>query len=273
MAEPGTSTAGSPASIADANATHLKLPTFVALDAPTWFFRAEVSFRIHRTPTTRQADHVIAALPEDIFIKVSKYLRENPDISYSEIKNHLLSRFAESAASRAAKIRALSLQPLGEDDPVDAWNELENLAAMDPPVDMLKELFLARLPSHIRSALPKAAETDTQTLAKQAKDLMEAHAAASPPSAAYQADQETATPDDNPDPDDVSYAKANQTYLPRYKASTIKNQWYTNPRQQQTPYQPQPYKFTCWYHMQFGPRARNCINGCTFSKNLPSGHK
>ena len=203
MANPAAATPGPSSVPDDANSTHLRLPAFVALDASTWFLRTEVSFRLHKTPATRQADHVIAALPEDVFIKVSKFLRDNPDLSYSELKSHLLTRFTESAASRAAKIRALSLQPLGDDDPVDAWNELENLASTEPPVDMLKELFLARLPSHIRSALPKAAETETHALAKQAKHLMEAHAAAAPPSAAYQADQT----EEPPEPaEDVSYA-------------------------------------------------------------------
>ena len=139
MAPPQLPAAGPAADAqqADANATHLKLPTFVALDAATWFLRAEISFRLHRTPESRKTDHVLASLPEEIFVKISRFLRDNPDVTYADLKAFLLGRFTDSAAHRAAKIRSLSTQPLGDEDPLDAWNEIQTLASLHPPVDIL----------------------------------------------------------------------------------------------------------------------------------------
>ena len=139
-------------------ATSLRLPTFSSLDAPTWFKRVEVQFRIHRIREPRKTEYVLAALPEEVFSQIASLLDTDDDLDYNTLKEFLLDRFTPSAASRAAKIRALSLQPLGEQKPSAAWTEIRALATLAPPVDMLREMWLSRLPSHIRAALPKASE-------------------------------------------------------------------------------------------------------------------
>ena len=220
----------------------LKLPTFSPLDAPTWFKRVEVQFRLHRIRDDRKADHVLAALPEEVFSQIASLLDTDEDLDYKTLKENLLDRFTPSAASRAAKIRSLSLQPLGEQKPSAAWTEIRALANLHPPVDMLREMWLCRLPPHIRAALPKAAEDPIDVLARKADDLMDAHTAAN--HRAYLAES-----------DDEAYADA----------ATARR--FTR-RQAPKMYDEKTPPPVCKFHRRFGAAARNCAKGCTWPKNL-----
>ena len=264
-------------------ATHsLKLPPFIALDAPTWFKRIEVQFRIHNIRSNRKADHVLAALPEDVFAKITSQLDVEEAIDYDDLKKTLLKKFTPSAASRAERIRQLSFESLGEQKATDAWIEMEALAKLSPPLDMLKELWLCRLPAHIRAALPNAAETPTAELAEKAQHLIEAYNSASTTKAsAFQMEDEN----------DEMQAAAQRSRFPQRQFQPSQRQFQPPQRQFQPPQrqfqppqrqvQPPQRQFqpktqqnpppVCWYHTTFGSAANNCQEGCTWPKNARNG--
>ena len=277
-----------------AAAHSLKLPPFIALDAPTWFKRIEVQFRIHHIRQNRKADHVLAALPEDVFSKITSQLDDENAIDYNELKDLLLKKFIPSAASRAEKIRQLSFEALGEQKATDAWVEMEALAKLSPPLDMLKEIWLCRLPAHIRAALPNAAETPTAELAERAQHLIEAYNCASnKKNIAFQMD-------DGEDEEELQAAAQKA----RFPQSNFQRQFQPPQRQTQPPqrqFQPPQRQFqppqrhfrrqhqpqrefqppqhhlqktpptVCWYHTTFGNAAYNCQEGCTWPKNAKNG--
>ena len=236
----------------------LKLPTFSALDAPTWFKRVEVQFRINRIRDSRKSDHVLAALPEEVFSQIASILDTDDDIPYEDLKVFLLEKFTPSAASRASKIRALSLQPLGEQKPSAAWTEIFALAQLSPAVDMLKEMWLCRLPSHIRAALPKASETPTSELAAQADALMDAHAAASN-HRIFQAEENAGVTQDVAA---IHRFPQKTFYKPRPPVKDVVNQ---NPERT---YDKRQTPLVCFYHRRFGIHAKKCEKGCTWPKNM-----
>ena len=64
----------------------VKLSPFSATDAVSWFQRAEIQFRLKKvTNSGTKADHVLAALPEDIFPLMSDWIAAQPEgsIDYS----------------------------------------------------------------------------------------------------------------------------------------------------------------------------------------------
>eukprot|EP00095_Tigriopus_kingsejongensis_P004996 maker-scaffold733_size105121-snap-gene-0.17 protein:Tk04996 transcript:maker-scaffold733_size105121-snap-gene-0.17-mRNA-1 annotation:"PREDICTED: uncharacterized protein LOC103308205" len=69
--------------------TSLKLPQFSMADPITWFFRAEANFRLKNiTKSCTKADHVMAVLPDDVFPKISVWLRDQQDeIDYEALKD------------------------------------------------------------------------------------------------------------------------------------------------------------------------------------------
>ena len=248
---------------AAAVAVSLNLPPFSALDADTWFLRVEVQFRINCTKDSRKADYILAALPTETFSKIAPFLRANPNVDYETLKKHLLQKFTPSTEARAAKIRALSAQPLGEQKATDAWTEFKALAYLEPPIDMLKELWLCRLPPSVRAALPKASTTDTDDLAIRAQELIESHAAATSQSV-YHASSDG----EEPANDDEGAAQATQgaySRQPRSHRPLQPFRPFQAPQQKSKKYQYQPQ--FCFHHTTFGANARKCEKGWKWPKN------
>ena len=93
-----------------AAAREVKLSTFCAAEAVSWFQRAEIQFRIKReTSPTRMADYVLAALPQDVFLLISSWLLEQGDrLEYDTLKRRLRQKFIATPEERATKLLALS---------------------------------------------------------------------------------------------------------------------------------------------------------------------
>ena len=81
-----------------ATAREVKLPTFCAAETVSLFQRAEIQFRLKReTSHTHMANHVLASLPQDVFLLISSWLLEQGDhleygqaqeASPSEVRRH-----------------------------------------------------------------------------------------------------------------------------------------------------------------------------------------
>ena len=248
-------------------AAQVKLPNFTPIDAQTWFRRAEVQFRLKKenSPTAR-ADYVLAALPEDIFTRIAEWLQSKGDapVNYTDLKAFLLQRFTPSPAARVAQLLQLAKQPLGDQKPSDALLEMRALARLPPTddgeprhLDLLRALWLQRLPDTTRALLPNAEEMDDDRLQLAADRLNDAHLAttqhinAAPP---------PPTPPDGQETDTAAITKPPRPQRP--------------PRQHQQPH-PNPHQQTthkpthrwCFYHYKFGAEARNCAPGCRWPKN------
>lgn len=261
----------SPSEPAAAAAT-VKLPPFSAIDAPTWFRRAEVQFRLKRvTSSTTQADHVLASLPEELFPRISEWLASQGDeaIKYSDLKAYLLHRFTPSAAARVTQLLQLSRQPLGDQRPSEALLEMKALARLPPApdgserkLDLLRALWLLRLPESVRAVIPDAEGMDDDNLQQLADRLSDAQAAAG---RHINAVPTTSSMDPHPEEEDiaaVNHASARTRHPPGQQQHNPR----PRPRQQQT-----SGRFAnnlCYFHARFGPDAKNCKPGCSWPKNM-----
>ena len=92
-----------------ATAQEVKLPTFCAAKAVSWFQRAEIQFRLKReTSYTCMANHVLTSLPQDVFLLISSWLLEQGDhLEYDKLKRRLLQKFVATPEERATKLLAL----------------------------------------------------------------------------------------------------------------------------------------------------------------------
>lgn len=256
-------------------AAQVKLPTFSVVDAPTWFRRAEVQFRLKRvTSPTTQADHVLAVLPDEIFPKISEWLMSKGDtaIEYSDLKIYLLQRFSPSPASRVTQLLQLAKQPLGDQRPSDALLEMKALARLPPAadgsvkqVDLLRALWLLRLPESIRASLPSAEEMDENELQQMADNLNDAHAAAARHTNAVSPAASTVPLQE----DDIA-ALGHTSSHARQHPGRQKHNTKVHPRQQ---FYSERFsdKFSdslCYFHARYGPNARNCKPGCPWPKNF-----
>ena len=160
-------------------ATTLQLPAFAATDALAWFLRAEIIFRNKKVvQSTKKADLVLAALPEDIFPQISTWLLEKGDssITYEETKIKLLNLYTPTAEERAERLLILSRLPLANQRPSAAYEEMRALATLPDKrsVDLLRVLWLLRLPDSVREAMIDFMNPDLQQLTSTADARMAA---------------------------------------------------------------------------------------------------
>lgn len=265
------------------HATAVRLPVFAPNETMTWFRRAETQFRLkHITVSSTMADYVLEALPENVFRRIASWLNEQPDlIPYQELKVHLLSVYSISSSERAKRILDMPGQPLGDRTATQVWDEIVSLCrlpaldiddAKPSEIDLKKEIWLQCLPSHIRSLLHGAATSKIDHLTKKADALIDASRMSGN------------MPDISTVQENVLPSSAGITRSPSVSAD--RPQW---DKSDQTPdisairprptesYKQRPKfgKLTssgiCTYHLRFGERAKSCVDGCTWSKNVGSG--
>ena len=260
--------------IAAATARDVKLPTFCAADAISWFQRAEVQFRLKcETSSTCMADHVLAALPEDVFPLISGWLteRDGADIQYDELKKHLLRKFVATPEERADKLLTLSHQPLGDQRPSIAFQEMKALTRLPAAdgstktLDLLRILWLLRLPDDVRRGITNFSDISEDELTKLADSLQGANRGTSSRSAMAANDDEVPQPLTQEWTDEDAAAATPSQHRRWAQAPTKK------PHFKQPPRGPPPRKATmdlCFYHSRFGHDARNCRAPCSWTKNL-----
>ncbi|XP_076043613.1 uncharacterized protein LOC143026728 [Oratosquilla oratoria] len=230
------------------NAVSLKLPPFSTIDAPSWFRRTEIQFRLRKISASQtKADYVLEAIPEDVFPLISQWLDQHDGvIQYDVLKQYLLQEFTPSAASRAAKILQLSQQPLGDIKPSTAYLEMMSIARLpntangtSRDVDMLRQLWLMRLPVPVRSALGNAEEMTTDEVSRKADHLADAHAAAA-------RSQDVCATDDATD----------EIFAAAASPANRRQQHQQRQRRRTT-----PALHLCYYHTRFGTFAKKCQPG------------
>lgn len=252
------------------NAAATRLPPFAANEALTWFRRAETKFRLKNIKNSiTKADHVLEALPEEVFRRLAPWLDDQPaELQYEQLKNHLLTEFSLSQSERARRVFAMPNLPLGDRSARDVWHDILTLCRLPitdadgnfNEIDLKKEIWLQTLPDHVRSLLHETDTTPTADLLKKADALVEAHRQSQL--------RPTFTASMEPIHDDCGDVNS------------------TQPQNDQQRYRQPGYRETrrttlnayinqagyCTYHAKFGIKARKCLEGCKWtSKNANGG--
>jgi len=245
------------------HAIAVKLSSFCPQEATSWFRRAEIQFRLRRVTDPRtKADYVLEAIPEQLFPRVAAWLDnqdQNQDVEYENLKSYLLQEFTLSVSARAQKLLSLPHIPLGDTTAHAAWNEMQALATLpdlDPTtnkprrVDLMRELWLQRLPPSVRSALHEADDSPINDLIKKADNLINAARASRKPDTTYSASAE-----DVPDINAANKRRPN-SQVRHYKPGSASSQ---------------PSHGFCYYHYRFGAGAHKCLPGCQWPKKRVMG--
>ena len=238
------------------HAVTVKLSPFSTQEPLSWFRRAEVQFRLRKITDPRtKADYVLEAIPDDVFPRVSAWLDDQDDeINYEALKTHLLKEFTLSISARAQRLLNMPRQPLGDRTAHAAWDEMQALAKIpggdrttDKPrhVDLLRELWLQRLPPSVRALLHDAEYIPMDTLVKKADELLEAAKASHPHDAIYHTEEREETTNAS----DVNHTASKNNY------------------QRPRPNNQRPSSKFCYYHTRFGKDARKCEPNCRWPKN------
>ena len=161
---------------ADINALIVKLPTFWATNPRTWFIQAEAQFALGKvTADVSKYNYVVATLPQDIAESISDILEKPPEIEkYNNLKKTLIDRHTLSLEARIKKLT--SDEELGDRKPSDFYRVLQRLAGNSGIFgdDLLKKLWMSKLPQAIAVALIPRKDNDVKELYDLADQVWEA---------------------------------------------------------------------------------------------------
>lgn len=264
------------------SSTFHKLPPFWSSMPEAWFLQAENIFRINRMHNDMNMfQHIIAMLPQDIVGSVIDLLR-NPPVNnkYETLKNALIARHTISEEKRLEQL----LQPseIGDRKPSSFFRDME--ASMGPSnfinPDLLKKLWIRKLPEKIRIAVTSSGKEEIEELTNIADKVWEvmqhqtvyslssvqnesklqleiASAIASLSLEVKNLKNEVTALQEN---FNRSFDAPRRTF--QFRSRSRSRSRSATPRR--TP------DGICWYHKNFGDKATKCLLPCNYQKSKDS---
>jgi len=255
------------------SAQKLTLASFWREDPIGWFHYAESEFVIAGLPANGFLcyNHVLRALPPDVIATVRDLVRSiQPDTphAYELLKQALLTRYTSSALEKCFKL--LDHPPIGDRHPLTLYADMQALLPQDANI-LFNALYLRRLPDSWQHSLAGRGELPPHELAAAAATLPRQSTAVA--AAATQPAHLSAPLPPSPPPlaaaafmpgrrqSSRSPARFRRAATPRRQPSPKR----PLPGRQKSPLrQPPPDARVCFYHYNFGRRARRCESPCSF---------
>lgn len=255
----------------------VRVPSFWADKPKLWFANVEAQFAIAgiNEEAVRYA-HVLANLDSKTADIVEDIISETPEINqYQELKTALITRLSASQETRFKIL--LEREEMGDRTPSQFLRYMRGLGGVNFSEDLLRSLWMSRLPIHFRDILAVSSATNLVELACLADKMAENHstpqisssdsstdvtaltaqiASLTSTVAALVADRERVRPVERTRVEDRSFinrTRINRINQSQYRSSVTQDE-------------------ICWYHLNFGAMARRCIKPCAFRpKNVEGG--
>lgn len=229
--------------------------------------------------------NVLTALPPTAIAEVRDIVSNPPtEKPYDELKRALVSRTTASSAKRLAEL--LTATDLGDQTPSQLMRHMLFLRGDNTGYDdVVRHLFVQRLPAVVRTALSVHRTASLSELAELADLAMESFQqsvsaittnAPETTTASAAANVDTSRPCSSCSAFQSDVASLTQEVAALRATRSFQNSrpWRSgsrrNPRDNSPRRQPGPYTL-CWYHARFGHAATRCQPPCIFQGNAPTG--
>ena len=199
-------------------------------------------------------------------MRCSQFLIHPPnDDKYNTLKNALINIYGKSQLQKDCEL--LSLDGLGDRQPSALMRKIE--ALNDDPKTPKRALFLANLPSDIRTILLSHNPTEMKDLATTADQIWEAQRTSL---------QHTTSVTNVPQYNALDVPTSTSTYLQAAAPPTVETAVSQKPAHKKQPFSKNGNGSTntaatiCFYHTKFGPDARQpgCKSAPLLSNNSPN---
>lgn len=273
-------------------AVSLKIPPFWTAEPALWFFQVESQFALRNiTQSLTKYYYVIQALPAEVMLEIRDII-SNPSLTasidpYATLKAALISRVTETESKRLQQL--LSSAELGDRTPSQFLRYLLGLLGDKAPTfdrDILRHLFISRMPPQAQQILAAFKGISLEQLAEAADNIVEL--APSPISAVtsnHIAPPHTPAPSTNSISQDLlAGINAIQAQLSLLTTQITKLTFSMQQQRSRSPrsLHPSPSRNTsspaaqnssyCFYHNKFGQNAKKCTTPCSYPGNERTQH-
>lgn len=244
----------------------IKLPSFWTENPTLWFSHIEAQFQISRiTNDDTKFSYTVSSLPERLALEVQDILASPPTANkYVVLKEALINRISQSEAKRLNQL--LQTEELGDRKPSQLLRRLRSLASNSISEDILKNLWISRLPVESQRILT-VSQGDLESLATIADNLAELFPSSSN-IAAISNNQHQAINDLTKQVSVLTtqiaelLADKNQRFRQRSRSNSRHRRPNNSTSRITNANVTQGY---CWYHSNFGHNAKRCSKPCNFS--------
>ena len=258
----------------------LKLPPYWPADPYVWFAQVEAQFGTRGITAERtQYDYIISALTPEIAQEVRDLLLEPPkDTPYATLKAELIKRTTATEQKRLQQL--LTDEVLGDRKPTQLLRHMRQLLgdrALEESI--LRQLFLQRLPSNVQMVLTSTGDSmQIEKLAELADKVIDV-AVQPHTSVSFVTPPPPAVPPTIPSVPvdlraelDLLRSEVSRLTLKLQTVTTHPSRSRSRHRQHRsrsrTPApSPDDTADMCWYHANFGDRARKCHKPCSYTGN------
>jgi len=226
----------------------LKLPEFWMKSPEVWFARVESQFNTRGISQDQtKYDYVVGTLDINTAEEMQAVLTNPPETEkYETLKRALIKTFGKSQVQKDFEL--LNLNGMGDKRPTALLRKIN--ALNDDPQTLKRALFLANLPNDMKCILASQNISNIEHLAEAADRIWETKSTAMVSSVA---------------PPDTISGVPTQFYSGGVSNSHVDALRFRNNRQQTNSTANRPERFVCFFHTKFGPKARRCQPGCSFS--------
>lgn len=239
----------------------VRLPSFWPNNPSTWFIQAEAQFSVFKiiSDATKYC-LTIAALPAETCESVIDVIADPPlNDKYQKLKTTLISRHSASEGKRLEEL--LEKVELGNQKPSALFRSMKQTAGSTFDSNIIKKLWLRRLPQAINIALVSVGDKPIDELITLADKIFEAteNALSSSINTVSNNSQRQTHNHDNSIEQRLSRL---ENLLSNININSNRNRRDSNfSRSRSNSRQKQSNKGLCYYHKKFGDKAQKCA--CT----------
>lgn len=238
-------------SSSELSAVAIKVPTFWNDKPELWFAQLESQFTLAKiTVDSTKFHYVVASLNSEDLSCISDLILNPPETdSYRAIKERLISQNADSESLRLKKL--LSEIELGDKKPSKLLYEMKNLAPGKISNDLLKNLWMQRLPLQTQQIL-SISNDNLESLSKMADSITE-----------ISRDSSIASVSACSNSSELELVHKRIRNIEQ-RLSKIEGRTRSRSRGRNVNIQSSNKINLCWFHHKFGDKANKCVKPCNY---------
>lgn len=239
-----------------------KLPAFWKDEPEVWFLQVESCFRICGiTQDATKFEYLVMSLDQSVLYLVKDIIISPPATGkYETIKERIMKSFAESAEQQLKRL--LGGMDMGDQKPSHYLQRMKSLSSGKVGNDILKTLFLERLPDKVKSILAVCETNDIDKLAVQADKIVEA----------FSNSTSMFISEVSPNTNEENLSKKLDQLIARIDALETRSRsaQRSNPSTSKARSRSRGTSANrkesglCWYHWRFNEKAQKCVSPCKF---------